>query len=118
VILYLIFRRKWLATLLVGLFLVSLPAVGFFEARGWINVLYLLIIFVPLVFLFVRFGLGAIISGIIFISLLTTAITFDTSRFYFSNTIIVAVVGLAIALYAFYISIGDQRIFEGKILKE
>ncbi|MGI8543725.1 MAG: hypothetical protein ACR2MD_09650, partial [Aridibacter sp.] len=101
-----------------GLFLVSVPAVRFFEARGWINVLYLLIVLVPLVFLFIRFGLVANISGIIFFFLLNTAITFDTSRFYFSNTIIVAVIGLAIALYAFYISIGDQRIFEGRILKE
>ncbi len=118
VIFHLVVKRKWLATLFVGFFIVGLLGIGFFPSRGWSYLIFLLVIYVPLVFLFIRFGLLTIITGLIFMRLMSIAITFDTSRFYFSNTIIVAVIGLAIALYAFYISIGDQEIFEGKILKE
>jgi hypothetical protein len=118
VILYLVFRKKWLTTLIVGLFVVGIFGFGLFTTRGWSYILLLILIYVPVVFVSIRFGLLAIISSLIFNWLMSIAITFDTSRFYFSNTIIVAVIGLAIALYAFYISIGDQKIFEGKILKE
>ncbi len=116
---YLIFRKnKWAAILIISLFLISANGITFFPSRGWSFVLFISIVFPILLYFYVRFGLLTLISGFSFVSLLNIAITFDTSRFYFSNTLIAAVIGLAIALYAFYISIGDQKIFEGRILKE
>ncbi|MCW5960542.1 MAG: protein kinase [Pyrinomonadaceae bacterium] len=118
VILYLVFKRKWLATLGVGLFAVGMFGFQQIPSRGWLYIVFLLFVYVPVVFLFLRFGLVTIITSLACYEILNIAITFDASRFYFSNTIIVAAIGLSIALYAFYISIGDQKVFEGSILKE
>ncbi len=108
---YLVFRRKWVGTTVLILLITFLQSVNLFPVRGWTYVILQLLVATIVYSAYAKYGLVTIISSLFFASILNLEVTFDSSRFYFANTIIVAVVGLGIAFYAFYISLAGQSLF-------
>ncbi len=109
---YLLFRRKWIGTMVAIILITFLQSVNLFPVRGWTYVVLQLLVATILYSAYARFGLVTIISSLFFGSILNLEITFNSSRFYFANTLIVAVIGLGLAVYAFYISIAGGSFFK------
>ncbi|NNE65413.1 MAG: serine/threonine protein kinase [Pyrinomonadaceae bacterium] len=117
-IIYLLVKRKTAATILFALLFGTLNSAPEIVSRGILPALLSFGMIVGISLIVARVGLVAMISTIIFHNLLWSALTLDTTRFYFVNTIVISVIGLGVALYAFYISLGDQNLFSEAVLKD
>jgi serine/threonine-protein kinase len=109
----LLLRRKWLGTLVVLIVATVLLVTG--DSDGD-QTLWVVLSKVSLAFFFVllpaRFGVLALISGMMFGMALDWGIPLGTwfMGFYFAYTLIL----LAIAVFGFYTSTGGTKVFEGK----
>lgn len=117
-IIYLLVKRKAAATILFAVLFGTLNSAPEIVSRGIFPALLSFGMIVGISLVVARVGLVAMISTIIFHNLLWSAITLDTTRFYFVNTLVISAIGLGIALYAFYISLGDQKLFSEAVLKD
>ena len=116
---YVIFRKKWLSILTVYIFVVSVVGLAFVLTQHWAFAVSAIILTTLAMFALTRFGLLAMISFWLFFYLtLVLPTTFDTSRFYFFDSLLVILTALVIAIYAFYISIAGQPILNRDILKK
>src|SRR5204863_535208 len=83
------------------------------------NLLFSAILSTLVLLVATRFGLLALVASMFFVLLLGTfPMTTDFSAWYASSTIFALVVGLALAVYAFYVSLAGQQVFKGGLLRE
>jgi len=108
-------RRDWLAGAVVVLFF-GLPS--FLSDSLSDNLLGL--IFSSLVVLtFIRFGLLALSASLLFYFWLNSLpFTTNLSAWYAGTSLFVVFIVTALAGYAFYTSLGGQKVFEGKLLED
>lgn len=118
VVLYIIFRRRdWLVSLVAWLVVTILFGLGGRSLLG--NLLFSGIISTLVLVVATRFGLLALVASQFFLLLLTTfPMTTDFSLWYASSTIFALAAGLAVAFYAFYVSLAGQPVFKGELLRE
>jgi hypothetical protein len=109
-------RRQWLTAIififlgcLLGLQQSDNPLVG--ALFNGLN--FLLIVVIMLRFGFFAFAVNATIGGF-----LSYPMTLHFSAWYTNSALLLAGVILALAIYAFYTSLGGQKVFTGKLLEE
>jgi len=118
VVLYIIFRRRdWLVSVVAWLVVTILFGLNGRSLLG--NLLFSAILSTLVLTVATRFGLLALVASQFFLLLLTTfPMTTDFSVWYASTTIFALGTGLAVAAYAFYVSLAGQQVFKGGLLKE
>jgi len=118
VVLYMMLRRKdWLVSVVAWLLITIAWGLGGRSLIG--NLLFSAMLSTLLLLVATRFGLLALVASQFFRLLLTTfPMTTDLSVWYASSTIFALVAGLALAAYAFYVSLAGQQVFKGELLRE
>ncbi len=117
--LFLLTGKKYLGVLAVGVLFLILQMLIVISTFHWLLVIGAIINSVCMMVALGRHGLLGMISfWFFFEAIYLYPITFDTSSFYFPQTVLTLTVILGIAFYAFYISIAGQPIFRGSVLKE
>jgi hypothetical protein len=107
-------RRDWLAGAVVVLFF-GLP---FFLSDSMSDNLLGLIFSSLVVLTFIRFGLLALSASLLFYFWLNSLpFTTNLSAWYAGTSLFVVFIVTALAGYAFYTSLGGQKVFEGKLLE-
>jgi serine/threonine-protein kinase len=110
-------RRQWLSmSLFVLLYLTSgLPAISDpLVALPFRGLMLLALAFCLLRFGFLTVAVATFVNGILYGSPITT----DFSAWYAGNGLLALLAVMALALYAFYTSLGGQKVFTGKLLEE
>lgn len=108
-------RRDWLAGAVVVL-IIGLPA---FLSGSQSYAIYQVILVSLVVLAFIRFGqLTLAASFSIFFSLNSLPFTTNLSAWYAGTSLFVMFLVTALAGYAFYTSLGGQKVFKGKLLEE
>ena len=116
---YILLRRQWLAA--VAIFLVALIVeVSAFASSGprlfWITSIMISLTIVTVV---ARFGLLATMAAqLCFFLTMAYPVTTDLSIWYAPATVFALAIVLALTVYGFYISLGGQSVFGGKLLRE
>lgn len=119
VLLVTIFRKQWLAVLVLWILYFLILALFFAGGGPWASLFGTALIASISVICIARFGLLATISFFVFFHLsFHNAISANVSGWYFGNTIFTAVVLLGLAVYGFYTSLAGQSVFQGKWLTE
>ncbi len=113
----LLLRRKWLGALTVWLICVALglSAPGndtLFEMAS--NVLF----WTCLILLAARFGVLALMSGVVFVLMYNIASSTDPSAWYAGNFILFSVFFLGLAIFGFFTSTAGQKLWQGKLLDD
>ena len=87
---------------------------------GWPNAMLLGLIFSGVVVLtFIRFGLLVLSASLLFYFWLNSLpFTTNLSAWYAGTSLFVVFIVTALASYAFYTSLGGQKVFEGKLLED
>jgi hypothetical protein len=101
-------RRQWLSTSLFVLLYVTsvLPAIS--------DPLVAVLFRGPMLFGFLTVAVATFVNGILYGSPITT----DFSAWYTGNGLLALFAVMALAIYAFYTSLGGQKVFAGKLLEE
>ena len=117
-LLLMILRKQWLT----AAFVILINAIGGVSIGGDTSVIIVLLWLLgvgPGVFLLLRFGL---VAGCVYYYanalLIVFPVTTNFSAWYASGGMFAIAVTLALAGYAFYASLGGQKLFEGKLLEE
>ena len=114
---YLFVRKRWMAASIMWA-IISTVQILFF-ARSWVVAPFNLIISTILVFGVSRFGLlTAVVTQLVFLVSFVCPLTTDLSIWYANRSIFALVVLLALASYGAYVSLGDQKVFQSKLLEE
>lgn len=115
----LLLRKDWLgiavgALITAGIFVA--PSIG---RDHWTGILLIALVNFMLVACAMRFGAVALMATLItFHVWVFYPITTNLTAWYASSFVLVSIVLLALAVYSFYISLGGQKIFSGKLLEE
>jgi serine/threonine-protein kinase len=114
----LVLRKQWIATLCFAVLMVAVFGAIIPESSLWMRMGATLF---PLTaaLLLVRLGLVAgCFFGFTVGMLMCYPLTFNFSAWYASGGLFAMAVLLALAIYAFYTSLGGQKVFTGKLLEE
>ena len=115
---YLITKKKYLGVIGVGSLFFILQLLIIISIYHWIFVFAALINGACLMVALGRHGLLGMISfWVFFEAIYEYPMTFDTSSFYFPQSVLNIIIILGLATYAFYISIAGQPVFGGKLLE-
>ncbi|MCO6509833.1 MAG: serine/threonine protein kinase [Aridibacter famidurans] len=116
---YLIFRKKLIGVSVLALFWALFVTLPFLFNRGFVAFLIQAGVVAVFVFVFARFGLLTILAST-FVGLLANSLpfTFDPARPYFGQSLVTIGIIAALGCYAFYISLGKQKLFEGRGIEE
>ncbi len=109
-------RREWLAAVIFvlgGVIVSGLPFNNLMVATCYAGLSSLLTVIVLL-----RFGLLAVVVNNFVWGLFLISITTDFSSWHSSVSLSIAFVILVLAIYGFHTSLGGQKVFAGKLLKE
>ncbi|MEK6286875.1 MAG: serine/threonine-protein kinase [Acidobacteriota bacterium] len=110
-------RRQWLAVGIWVLIAVVLKVLG--SSNPMIAVVFACLIPALDLIALLRFGLVTFaISQFVYLLLFSVPITTDFSAWYAGSSLFTLLAVLALAGYAFYTSLGGQKVFEGKLLEE
>jgi serine/threonine-protein kinase len=118
VLLKMIVKREWAASIVgIGLGLV-LATRGIFEGGSTIvNFTAALLMIVVIVLTIQRLGLvAATIMYFVYFTMASAAVTLDTSRWFFSTSLVQLLIPAALALYGFYASRGGEPLFGRRLL--
>jgi serine/threonine-protein kinase len=114
-----VLRREWLASIGFWLLLCVNFMLGFGYDQPWIGKLFVIFIVTIITVVYTRFGFVAAIAYAFFFWLTYRApITTDFSAWYADSSVIILAIVLALAIYGFYTSLAGQKIFEAKFLKD
>ncbi|MEZ5346464.1 MAG: serine/threonine-protein kinase [Pyrinomonadaceae bacterium] len=115
----LLLKKRWMAISATFAFFVLTALPDAISQNDWLFLVYAVFGGVFGLFAVLRFGFMALIA-FIFMNVLNsvTTNTYDPSSFYFPTTIMLFALVFGIAFYAFFISIGGQPIFSGKVLEK
>ncbi len=108
-------RRQWLAAIIWYLIWIFPSAFG--NVSRTISLLAGTVTAILFIVVMLRYGLLALASGM-FVSFQVREITTDFSVWYGGTSLAMVAVVLALAVYAFYTSLGGQKVFAGKLLEE
>jgi len=115
----LLLRRDWAGIAVGTLILIALfvaPAIG---REHWLALLAVACSNVLLVICAMRFGPLALTTALIVVHVwVFFPITTNLTAWYASSFVLVTAILLAIATYSFYVSLGGQKVFSGKLLEE
>lgn len=116
---YLIFRKKLIGVSVLAIFWAVFITLPFLFNRGVVAFLIQAVVVAFFVFVYARFGLLTILAST-FVGLLANSLpfTFDPARPYFGQSLVTIGLIAALGCYAFYISLGKQRLFEGRGIEE
>ncbi|MCO6509832.1 MAG: protein kinase [Aridibacter famidurans] len=114
-IMSLMIRIKWLSVLAAALTLAIPTGLAALSASAWTIPIAQFLTWFLIYYLLIRFGFVALLTYIF--SSVGMAVTFDTSSFYFSNTVLAFGVPFALAAYALYISLTGRRIVKRSFLE-
>jgi hypothetical protein len=118
-LLYIIFRRQWLAILVMLGTLFFVDAAAFPLSGPPLLLIASILSALTIVIAVARFGLLAGIVARLFYSLYgMSPLTTDFSVWYATSTVFVIVVSLALVIYGFYISLGSQSVFSDRLLRD
>jgi hypothetical protein len=106
----LVFRRTWLAYLMVC----AIPVV-FNAGSGWVRVALVLPMVVLMLLLLTRFGLLAFLVAILFSSWSHIPLTTNSSSWIFPGSAWTMAFFAALAIYGFVVSLGGQKVFKNPI---
>ena len=117
VVLYIILqKRNWLVSVVAWLMVTILFALGGKNLLG--NLLFSAVLSTLILVVATRFGLLALIASQFFLLLLSSfPLTTDFSTWYTPSTIFALAAGLAVAVYAMYVSLAGQPVFKGDLLQ-
>ena len=112
VIMRLIFRRTWIAAVaVIALEYVATPSSS---SSSVVNLLLVALVTLVGLWAFFRFGFLTFAVAKTFSSLLRAIpMTVDVSSWYFNGTLVVVILFLAMALYAFRVSLAGRSLFSG-----
>ncbi|MGI8784355.1 MAG: serine/threonine-protein kinase [Acidobacteriota bacterium] len=114
---FMLLRREWLTIGVTGLLITGMQMLSGQDTR--IALVSGVVLSALVLILLTRFGLLAAIAAFFFTLLCTSyPLTWDFSVWYWSNSLIVLVIGVALAAYAFHTSLAGQPLFRGGILEE
>ena len=114
----LIFRKRLLGV--AATFLIFVAPVLLLVPEGfWAAKSYWILWDGLVLFLLVRFGVVSLISFFLLdFFLFDTAFTLDSSSFYFPSTVLMSATALALAGYAYYVSLAGNKIFGDSLFGE
>lgn len=116
---FLITGKKYLGVLAVGLLFLILQLLIVISTFNWLLTIGSIVNSICLIIALGRHGLLGVISfWFFFEAIYLYPITFDTSSFYFPQSMLTLVILFGIAIYAFYISLAGQPIFQKTLLAE
>ena len=116
-LLSIILRKEWLAIGMVWLLLVAFE--GLASANLSTGLLHAGLGAAGVLFILVRFGFLTFIFTQFFILLaILYPLTSDPSAWYAGNALFALALGLAVAIYGFYISLAGQPLFRGCLLQD
>ena len=113
VLLRILLRKDWLTFLVPTLFMVSVLTLATGELS---NAPGFALIWAPLFFMVVRFGLLALAAGGFFSSTGLLIQVWDPSSWYFPYVLAGLIVYLAPMFYAFFVSLGGRKLFRAELL--
>ena len=109
-----LFRRPWLAYLvLIAVMTALASASADTPAQVGVQVGVVLLILV----LLTRLGLFAFLVGILFSEWNQITITFNPASWFFPQSVVTMVIFAAVAIFGFWVSLGDQKLFKDSILE-
>jgi serine/threonine-protein kinase len=115
----LIFKQKWKSILAVMLLFGVTAAAGQVFQEDWAGVVSTVFIYTVGFFILLRFGLVAFAASAFVQNVIDDLqVTFNTSSFYFSSTILLMLVIFGIAICAYYISTAGKPLFGKGFLEE
>jgi hypothetical protein len=118
-LLYILFRRQWLAATVLWLLIVTVELLAFAQSLALPVIMGPVVIATVLVIAVVRFGLLTTIACQFFFNLsFHYALTPDLSAWHAHTTFIIIPLLIAVAVYSFYMSLGGQRLFSANLLRE
>jgi hypothetical protein len=109
-----ILRKEWLAAAVFVLFF----AVPSFLDGGLISGAFALVVAAVVIFLFLRFGLLALVFANYFGHCLQFPLTTDSSAWYAGTSLFVLSVLAALAIYGFRIALAGRPMFSGMRLED
>ncbi|HSO75566.1 MAG TPA: hypothetical protein VLU47_12090, partial [Blastocatellia bacterium] len=113
---YILLRKEWLAAGVLGLLFYTITSLVF--SGVWFSPTRV-IMATLIVVTVARFGLLATIASWLFTSLtIAYPLTTDLSIWYAPNGFFALAVLVALSGYGYYTSLGGQKVFAGKLLKE
>lgn len=116
---YILTKKKNLSIFLLFFIMFALQGLIFVLTQHWAYFFSAIINAFCMCFALYRFGLvGVIAFWLGFYLSYDASLTFSTSSLYFPNTVITFFFTFALAVCAFYISIAEQPIFGGDLLKD
>jgi hypothetical protein len=116
---YLIFRRKLVGVSVLAVFWALYITLPFLFNRGVVAFLIQAVVIASFVFVYARFGLLTILASSFVIGLNNTLpVTLDPARPYFAESLVTMGIFAALGCFAFYISLGNQKLFEGKGIED
>ncbi len=118
-LLYMILRRQWLATVALFITALVIELSAFAASAASLYWVASILIALSIVTVVARFGLLATMAAQLFFFLsLTYPLTTNLSAWYAQSTLFALAIALGLAIYGFYISLGGQRVFGDKLLRE
>ena len=118
-LLYIILRRQWLATLALFLIALVVELSAFASSAPRFYWITSILISLWIVVVVARLGLLATMAAqLCFFLSFDYPITTDFGAWYAPATIFAIFMVLGVAVYGFYISLGGQSVFGGKLLRE
>jgi len=118
VLLKIVVRREIPAVLLaIAAGTAALGSLIYDSGPMWLNILSMATMVGIIVLAIQRLGLLAItVAFFILFAVGGAVLTFDTSRWFFADATLLAIVPVALALYGFYVSRGGEPLLGGRIL--
>jgi serine/threonine-protein kinase len=115
----LLLRREWLGIGVGTLILIALFVSPEIAQSHWIGIAGIALSVMTFVFCAVRFGPLALMAMFaVFHLWVFYPITTKLTAWYASSFVLALIILLSMAIYGFYISLGGQKVFGGKLLQE
>ena len=113
VLLRILLRRDWLTALVPTVFMVSMLTLS---GPNPVEAIWFTLIWAPVFFMAVRFGLLALIAGFLFSSIEQMVRVWDPASWYFPYVAIGLALFLLPLLYCFFISMGGKKLIRAELL--
>jgi len=117
VLVRIVFRRRWVAVLLLPTLFGILGGATSPE-NPVVGSAYEFLLCLLMIAVLVRFGLLALVVAWTFASWILFLVTTDPSAWYFGRSAATILTLAAIACYGFYTSLGGQRLFRDRVLDD
>ena len=108
-----VFRRPWLAYLAIMLIGGGLFALG---PLSWVQVTSAIVVIALILIVLTRLGLLAFLVAIVFSSWRGFTLSIDPSSWFFTQSLVTMACFVGVAIYGFWVSLGNQKVFKDSVL--